>query len=465
MSALTLFITRSTRIILGSLLSWALPINASTLPALHLTIHGSNTLGAKLIPHCAKAYLESKNIPSVRIDITGENKFRIQGESPNALIWVAAHGSSTGYRSLDAGVADIGMSSRPIKEKEVSLLERFGYMRSTASEHTVAIDGLAILVNKTNNIGSLTTTQIAQIFSGEINNWQQLGGVNAAISLHARDNNSGTWDTFKSLILKKTYQLDDSAKRYESNDELSDTVARDPYAIGFSGIASIRNAKALAVSDEGTQAIAPSHLSVATEDYPLTRRLYLYTPERNVTDDIREFVSFCQSEKGQEVVAQVGYISQNIQAVKQEDFVNAPQAYRELMYNGDRLSVNFRFNRGSSRLDNKALMDVSRLQNFMAKPENQHKKLVLVGFNDEVKSQTGKRSDVLSKLRATAVRSALFKSGIPVNKTLGLGTVMPLAAVGQKISNTKNGRVEVWLLPDSVAGEPVEKSASMAYQE
>ncbi len=458
--------TQSYRALIGSLLYLALPTSAASLPNIHLDIHGSNTLGAKLIPHCAKAYLESKKIPNVRIDLTAENEFRIQGESPDARIRVAAHGSSTGYRALNAGVADIGMSSRPIKDMEVISLERFGYMRSSASEHTVAIDGLAILVNKTNNVESLTTGEIAQIFSGEINNWQELGGVNAAISLHARDNNSGTWDTFKSLILRKIYTLHPSAKRYESNDDLSDTVARDPYAIGFSGLASVRQAKALAVSDEGTQAIAPSHLSVATEDYPLTRRLYLYTPERNLTETIRDFVTFCQSEKGQEIVANVGYISQNIQAVKQEDFINAPQAYRELINNGDRLSVNFRFNAASARLDNKALVDVSRLQEFMDKRENQNKKLVLVGFNDAVKSQTGKRSTVLSKLRATAVRSALFKHGVAVNHTLGLGTVMPLAATGQKISNTKNGRVEVWLMPKSFSEKPIKQTTleNMAYQ-
>lgn len=411
-----------------------------------LDIHGSNTLGAKLIPQCAKGFLESKDISNVTIRTTAENEFLIQGERNQSQIRVAAHGSSTGFRSLDTGFADIGMSSRPIKDKEVVKLNRLGNMRNSASEHTVAVDGLAILVNKSNQIDSLNTKQIAQVFSGEINNWKYLGGPDAAIRIHARDKNSGTWDTFKNLVLRKKYKLRGDATRYESNDALSDAVAIDPYAIGFAGIASVRDAKVLAVSAEGTSPVAPSHLSIATEDYPLTRRLYLYTPENKMTSQIRDFISFCQSKPGQQIVANVGYISQNIQAVKQDDYTNAPQVYRELMYKGDRLSVNFRFNVGSSKLDNKALKDVERLVEFMAEPENAEKHLVLVGFNDSV--GRGERSNVLSKLRATVVRSALFNKEVPVEKTLGLGTFMPVGEVGS--SATKNGRVEVWVL-DTVA--------------
>lgn len=409
-----------------------------------LTIHGSNTLGAKLIPECAKAFLEHKGVDKPQINRTAENEFLVKGFEHRPRIVIGAHGSSTGFRSLAAGDADIGMSSRPIKAKEISRLEFLGNMLSRSAEHPVAVDGLAILVHKDNPVDALTTDQIARIFSGAINNWSELGGANAAINLHARDNNSGTWDTFKNLVLRKTYQLHSSAKRYESNDELSDAVAVDAAAIGFSGLASVRNSKAVPVSYEGTTAVSAGRLSVATEDYPLTRRLYLYTAEQH-PPIVNEFIHFCQSQQGQDIVKRVGYISQNIIAVEQKVLSTAPQDYRELAQSGQRLSVNFRFNAGSAKLDNKAFWDIGRLSRFMQQPRNNNRTLVLVGFNDA--TNHSQRSAVLSKLRATAVRSQLFRQGVAVSKTLGLGDYMPVAASGSSLAAAKNGRVEVWLLP------------------
>ncbi|GAA5314922.1 MAG: phosphate ABC transporter substrate-binding/OmpA family protein [Candidatus Pelagadaptatus aseana] len=408
-----------------------------------ITIHGSNTLGAKLIPECAKGFLENKGVNNPRLTITAENEFLIQGSDPFPRIAIAAHGSSTGFRSLNSGSADIGMSSRPIKQKEVDQLSFLGHMTNRASEHPVALDGLAILVHQSNAIDALNTDQIAQIFSGQINNWKMLGGPDQAINLHARDNNSGTWDTFKNLVLRKVYTLDARAKRYESNDDLSDAVAADPAAIGFSGLASVRNSKALLVSYADTQPVAAGRLSVATEDYPLTRRLFLYTPEKAPVIT-REFIEFCQSQQGQDIVKDVGYISQNIIAVAHNIDRSAPADYQAIASQGQRLSVNFRFNHNSAKLDNKAFWDVGRLKSFMALPQNRGKQLVLVGFND--RATTDDRSKILSKLRATAVRSALFRNDIAVSKTLGLGDYMPVASSGTSSAAAKNGRVEVWLV-------------------
>lgn len=427
------------------LLPWLLISGASSAQAtepFELTIHGSNTLGAKLIPECAKAFLSHKGVDQPQINRTAENEFMVKGLDHLPRIAIAAHGSSTGFRSLAAAQADIGMSSRPIKAKEVSKLEFLGQMLSRNSEHPVAVDGLAILVHKSNPIDALSTDQIARIFAGEVRNWNQLGGANTAINLHARDNNSGTWDTFKNLVLRKVYKLHNSAKRYESNDDLSDAVAADPAAIGFSGLASVRDSKAVSVSYEGTEPVAAGRLSVATEDYPLTRRLYLYTAEQH-SAIVNEFIHFCQGQQGQDIVNAVGYISQNIIAVAQNVPAQAPDEYRALSESGQRLSVNFRFNPGSAKLDNKAFWDIGRLTRFMEQPENRDRQLVLVGFNDA--TEKSKRSAVLSKLRATAVRSQLFRQRTPVAKTLGLGDYMPVAASGSNLAAAKNGRVEVWL--------------------
>ncbi len=150
-------------------------------------------------------------------------------------------------------------------------------MRSAESEQVIAIDGLAVIVNPANPVQSLSVEQVARLFAGEIVNWRELGGANAAVELHARDDQSGTYDTFKELVLGSQGKvLGSSAARYESNDALSQAVSTRPGAIGFVGLASVGQSKALAITDGDSQPMPPSTALVATEDYPLSRRLFLY---------------------------------------------------------------------------------------------------------------------------------------------------------------------------------------------
>ena len=100
-------------------------------------------------------------------------------------------------------------------------------MRSAKAEQVIAIDGLAIVVHPGNPVDSLTTAQLARLFAGEIRNWRELGGQDLPVRLHARDDRSGTYDTFNELVLaRQGKSLWSDARRYESNDELS---ARSPW--------------------------------------------------------------------------------------------------------------------------------------------------------------------------------------------------------------------------------------------
>ncbi len=414
------------------------------------SIHGSNTIGANLVPQCASKYLASLGFEDVRIFEAGvANEYVVKGfsgrgfERKVAAIKVAAHGSSTGFKALLSGEADLAMSSRSIKPAEVEVLKHFGDMKSPAAEQAVAIDGLAILVHPQNPINNLTVRQIAQVFSGEFSNWQQLGGEDRPITLYARDNKSGTWDTFKNLVLKSQQRsLSQAAFRFESNDELSDRISSDLGAIGFAGLASVRQAKLLAVSDDNTHALMPSEFSVATEDYPLSRRLFLYVPEHTKSHFVREFVEWCQSEHGQQVVRDVGFISQNIKAFSVDASGSVDARYDRLAATARRLSVNFRFNYGSPVLDNKAYRDLMRLVHYMQQPDSGDLQLHLVGFSDAGRREIKDLS--LSKLRALAVRSALMREGVAVKQSFGLGSSMPVAASGG-VGKLKNGRVEVWV--------------------
>lgn len=257
----------------------ALPLPADDTPVLR--IHGSNTVGAKLAPMLIAGLFEAQGLQEVRTQPTEvENEQRISARTPEGrpvYATVAAHGTGTGFAGLKDGYGDLAAASRPIKAAERAELVALGDMRSAQAEQVIAIDGLAIVVHPDNPVQSLTTGQLAELFAGEIRNWRELGGPDLAVQLHARDNRSGTWDTFNELVLARQGKtLSDSARRYESNDALSRAVTLNRGAIGFTGLASLGKAKALAIADGKSQPMLPLNALVATEDYPLSRRLFLY---------------------------------------------------------------------------------------------------------------------------------------------------------------------------------------------
>src|SRR5579863_2963513 len=104
-----------------------------------------------------------------------------------------------------------------------------------------------------------------------------------------------------------TRALSPAARRHESSEELSDAVAGDPDAVGFIGLSYVRSAKAVMVRSRGSAPLLPSPMTVATEDYPLSRRLYLYDPP-GASQLARDFVDFVLSEEGQAAVRSAGFV-------------------------------------------------------------------------------------------------------------------------------------------------------------
>ena len=446
--------------VFGRFWNWALPLLLLTLGSASgnslaappdgttiLRIHGSNTVGAKLAPMLVAGLFEAKGLQSVRIAPAGkENEQRVtaldeRGNTIQAL--VAAHGTGTGFAGLKDGAADLAAASRPIKQSEAQSLAALGDMRSAESEQVIAIDGLAVIVHPDNPVQSLSVEQVARLFSGEIANWRELGGANAAVELHARDDQSGTYDTFKELVLgSQGKTLATNATRYESNDALSLAVSRRSGAIGFVGLASVGKSKALAITDGDSQPMPPTTALVATEDYPLSRRLFLYADPQKQSKWTREFLTFVHSPAGQAIVEKSGYVAQAIAPIRLPLQTTLPEAYQQLAKEAQRLTVNFRFAEGSAQLDNKAQRDVQRLIDYLNSHDKQMNAAVLVGFGDARNDPA--RTALLSKLRAMAVRRELARGGILVKEINGLGDQLPVAS-NSEAGRIKNRRVEVWV--------------------
>ena len=417
-------------------------------PAADLRIQGSNTIGANLGPALVIAMLIERGLSNVHsVPATPPNEHTILGTTAQGQpvrVDVAAHGSGTGFAALKLGQADLVASSRPIKDRERLELDALGDLKSPDAEHVIAIDGLAIILHPSNPLTQLNTEQLAKIFSGEITHWEALGVDAGEIHLYARDDRSGTYETFKERVLSRVERpLSRTAQRFESSEQLSDAVSADPQAIGFIGLASIRTAKAVAIIDGASQPMLPLNSLIASEDYPLSRRLYFYLPPANPNPWAQALVGFTQSPQGQAIVAQNGFIAQSVQADRVQPGPHMPADYQRLTQQAQRLSVNFRFEEGSASLDSKARQDLLRVFEYLKARHKLNRQVTLVGFGDA--KDDPERAQLLSRLRAMAVRRELVKSGVVLREIRGYGEQMPVAANTEDEGRQKNRRVEVWV--------------------
>jgi len=411
-------------------------------------MHGSNTIGAKLGPALVRGWLQTMGYQQIHTVEDGEEEIKIVSlnrAGERKVIEIKSHGSGTSFKSLKSSSADIGMSSRPIKAKENNSLKQFGEMSRLGVEFVVGLDGIAVIVNSQNPLMQLDKNVIKKIFTGKISHWNEVDkSLSGKIHVYARDNKSGTFDTFKALVMGKKSKLVKSALRYESNDKLSEDVAADTSGIGFVGLPSVRNAKPLGVSAQGTQAKKPQKFDVATEDYALARRLFLYVPALNSNKYVKSFIEYSLSESGQNIVDANGFISQNLKLKSVEADTRFPAEYLTLTQGGLRLSLNFRFKKGTTTPDNKAMRDISRLVEFLSKKEHKHKKVMLFGFAESSESHPA-FSLGLSTYRVDWISDLLVQNGIDPVRVRAYGDAIPVASNEDAGGRHKNRRVEVWL--------------------
>jgi phosphate transport system substrate-binding protein len=397
------------------------------------------------------------------ITVSGDDGKRL------ATIDLQAHGSGTATPGLISKKALMGMASRPLNSGELEQLSQqgLGDMRSPQNEHVIGLDGIVVIVSPQNPVAKLSLQQLQGIFSGGISDWAQVGGTPGRINVYARDAKSGTFDTFKTLVLDPGKQkLTDNARRLESSNDLADLVANDASSIGFIGFAYVRNAKAVSLVNECGMTFTPSTFDVKTEEYPLSRRLFLYTgtlPQKSFPGGL---LDFSISLSGQNIVKESGFVDQALelqthnQSGRVSDVTSSGKttgaggvpsiALVRVIQETSRLSATMRFRFNSIELDNKALQDLDILANFLRfmRETKSERRLLLVGFTDAVGAT--ERNVAISLERANAVRQALLgKLRDPQYARLiearGYGSTLPVACNDNDLGRDKNRRVEVWL--------------------
>ena len=227
-------------------------------------------------------------------------------------------------------------------------------------------------------------------------------------------------------------------------------MSKDPLGVGFVPMSSVKSSIALSIAD-GARAVAPTVFSVKTEEYPLSRRLYLYLPRPAHHPLAEELVHFALTADGQRAVSGAGFVDLRAGdtdagmspcAGSGSGGVQCPPAYASAVAHARRVALDFRFDTARASLDSRGERDVNRLTATLRARHQTH--VLLFGFSDGVRPRANVE---LSTARARQVAAALTLDGVLVDSALGFGAALPVASDRSDAGRERNRRVEVWI-PD-----------------
>ena len=243
-----------------------------------VVIKGSDTLGAKVLPQLKERYMQIGN----------EVDFEI-----------AAEGSSQAFSALMGGTADIGMSSRPASDREKNAAITKG---KELVEHVAGWDMVVVVVNARNGVRNLSLEQLEGIFTGDIQDWSEVGGRAGRISVYTRNTASGTYKSFRELAMSSR-DYGQATQKMAGNEQVATEVAGNPNGIGYVGLAFAAKKGLRKVRVDGNR----PHPRFR-DRYPLTRKLYFYTVGKPTGASARFLNWVDRSPAAQEVIRNVGFI-------------------------------------------------------------------------------------------------------------------------------------------------------------
>ncbi len=221
-------------------------------------------------------------------------------KNPDVKVTVSESGSGNGAKAIAENSCTVADMSRPMKEAEFKNCALKGIMPVA---HVVALDGIAIVVHNSNKATALTLDQVRDIYMGKITDWSQVGGSGGKIVIVTRDTNSGTYETFNKMVMRKE-KIAQEAEVLGSNGAVRDKVSSTPAAVGYVGLGFVKGVKNLTIDG-----IKPSVATIRSGEYPIARPLFMYTNKYpKMGTPLYRFVTTYLSEDGQEIVEEKGFV-------------------------------------------------------------------------------------------------------------------------------------------------------------
>ena len=365
------------------------------------------------------------------------------------------------------GEADMALLSRRITEDERAAFEAAGLgdLQTFERERIVAQEGLVVAVSPDTGIQALTLPDLSGIFSGQFRNWADFGGADLPIRVLAPARETGAADFFFERVLDPEFGLfADDVEFVSDMSSIANEVLDGSGIIGVTSSTAMDPSGAIGLSSSCGLIVPPSDFTIKSEDYPLSRRMYLYTTNADAPSRMGKLVDFLESPGATEAIGKTGLTTFAVKESALSDQGNRlahalanPRLSSELQNLVDfadetidarRLSFTFRFAFGSSRLDNKALADIERLIQALNADELRDLDVLMIGFTDSV-GDSGLNT-TLSQQRAEQVLQDVITASAgrldPERfRALGYGAASPVACNSSEAERRLNRRVEIWV--------------------
>lgn len=379
-------------------------------------------------------------------------------------------GPTTFLRDPSSGqvLAEIGFDAMDGAAARAALAEGRADLLLAAAEEPglatreVALDALVPIVSPDNPAPFVTTSQLARALSGEIANWAEIGGPDRPLVLHGLEAGS---DLARALSARLGREMAPQVT-HPDLDALARAVGRDPYALAVTGRSAAPPARVLPLRDSCRFPLVADAMAVKSGDYPLALPIFFQIPRRHVGLVLRAFLDFLGTPGADAAIAGAGYVDRAvtsqplagsglrlinaINAAGREITIEDLQRLTGLMDGRSRLSMTFRFEGGSSRLDAHSQSALTDLARMLEAGMFAGQELVLAGFSDG--SGAAPANLELSGERAEAVLAAL-RSLTPtlgeadLPRTEALGEMLPIACDETGAGRGLNRRVELWTSP------------------
>lgn len=371
------------------------------------------------------------------------------------------------FLSLLNGDTQFVFTTAPISDElaEEFVAEGFPDLRAPGREVVVALDAIVPAVHETNPVRDLSLPVIGRIAAGRITNWNELGGPDLPIRMVLPSDDTSIAEVFDERVMRPNrLRLGRSLERVANEAEAAAIITDDPAAITITSAALAEGSKPLPIRQVCGPLSIPTDFAIKAEEYPLARRVLMYTSGQELTQSVKELLSYAGSAEAQKQYIDSGFFGQTVEnvpmslqgsrlasAILQTETAEGFEATRNLTQTltlADRLSTTFRFEAGSTELDNKSRRDAVRIAEYLMLPENAQREILLFGFTDSVG-----RSDLnqlLSLQQAVSISEAIVSaSSGQISKdrivVTSYGSIAPVGCNDTAEGRNSNRRVEVWL--------------------
>lgn len=437
-----------------------------------LVASGAPAIGRVLMPALLEAFAIREGYLLERHDDGGVLGFALHPARDPATVLgdfrFRLTNSEEGFADLVANEADMAMTLREARPDERALAREAGLgdLAAPGRMRVLALDALIPVVAPANPLQGISLRDLADILTGRIVNWTDLGGADAPIDLHLWAADTGVGQAGLDQVLAAgTADLRARIVWHRDGRSLAAAVADNPFALGLTTRSEQGATWELSLTGACGFALRAHRRTVKTEDYPLTAPLFLYLPERRLPKLGRDFLAYLRDPSAQLVIRRAGFVDQSPEEIEinaQGDrFANAiAQAGAEIGLGElqrmvgrlaplKRLTTTFRFETGSARLDAQSRSNVAQLAAALELGLYDNRRLVFVGFSDGQGPAEANRRIALR--RAEAVRDAVTRAAETarldrINLSVdAFGEAMPMACDDTPWGRQVNRRVEVWV--------------------